>query len=73
MFKKSLSLIALLLFVYIAGYITTGIVYHKVMASIEFKQEPVAYPGDLTVKPVQEDSLQTDQYKLYTVKNVQEQ
>lgn len=73
MFKEALSFILLLVVVYIAGYITTGIVYNKVMASIEFKPEATWYPWDLTVKPVLRDTYQTDQYKLYTTKNVQEQ
>lgn len=62
MFKEALSFILLLVVVYIAGYITTGIVYSKVMASIEFKPEAVWYPGDLTVKLVPRDTLQTEQY-----------
>lgn len=62
MFKEALSFILLLVVVYIAGYITTGIVYNKVLASIKFEPETVLYPGDLEAKPVPEDTIQTEQY-----------
>lgn len=62
MSKKIISFVLLLSVVYIVGYITTGIVYNKVLASIKFEPDTVLYPGDLEVKPVSEDTLQTDQY-----------
>ena len=73
MLQSISKITALLITVFISGYIATGLVYSAVMADFKVEPDTVLYPGDIEVKPVPEDTFQTDQYKLYTVKNVQEQ